>query len=104
MGCQINKIAPNGECLLNAIQESLKQDHGIELSDKNLSHKLFQEIKNRTSFYIQFTQNTSEVQLIQEIGKYLNRKRDTYTLPNVDLIIGAACNSLNVNIKHTTKI
>ena len=103
MGRQINKIASNGECLLNAIQESLKQDQGIELSDKNLSRKLFQEIKNRTAFYLQFTQNTTEMQLIQDIGKYLSRKRDTYTLPNVDLIIGAACNSLNININILQK-
>ena len=98
MGWQINKIAHNGECLLNAIQESLKQDHSIELSDKNLSQKLFQEIKNRSGFYLQFTQDNTEMQMLQEIHKYLSRKKDTYTLPNVDLIIGAACNSLNINI------
>ena len=38
------------------------------------------------------------MQMLQEIHKYLSRKKDTYTLPNVDLIIGAACNSLNINI------
>ena len=98
MGWQINKIAHNGECLLNAIQESLKQDHSIELSDKNLSQKLFQEIKNKSEFYLQFTQDNTEMQMLQEIHKYLSRKKDTYTLPNVDLIISAACNSLNINI------
>ena len=36
--------------------------------------------------------------MMQEICKYLSRKKDTYTLPSVDLIIGAACNSLNINI------
>ena len=38
------------------------------------------------------------MQMLQEIHKYLSRKKDTYALPNVDLIIGAACNSLNKNI------
>ena len=98
MGCQITKIASNGECLLNAIQKSLKQDHDIELSDKKLLHKRCQEIKNRTAFYLQFTENTNEVQLVQEIGKYLSMKKDTYTLPNIELIVDVTCNSLNINI------
>ena len=94
MGWQINKIALNGECLHNAIQEN----HSIELSDKNLLQKLFQEIKNRSGLFLQFTQDNTEMQMLQEIHKCLSRKKDTYILPNVDLIIGAACNSLNINI------
>ena len=43
------------------------------------------------------------MQMLQEIHKYLSRKKDTYTLPNVDSIIGAACNSLNINIHMLQK-
>ena len=98
LGHKIDMIASDGQCLLSAIQHSLVIDHNIKLSDKSLSHKLFQEIKNRSGFYLQFTQNTTEQDLLQDMAKYLNRKKKCYTMPNVDLILGAACNSLNINI------
>ena len=98
LGCKIDRIASDGQCLLNAIEHCLVIDHNIKLSDKSLSCKLFQEIKKRSGFYLQFTQNTTEQALLQDMAKYLNRKKRCYTIPNVDLILGAACNFLNINI------
>ena len=98
IGWKIIKIPSNGHCLLLAIKQSLDSDFQIQREDKNIARKIWKEIKDRLNFYREFTTLTPE-QLMRDAHKYLSMKKNTYTLEVVDVIVFAAANALNINIK-----
>ena len=82
-----------------AIRASLLYDHNIDLSERNMQHKVWREIKNHFPFYVEFTVNKTQDEVLQDVNKYLRSYGKNYTLPVIDVIVGACANSLNINIK-----
>ena len=98
IGQKIVKIPSNGHCLLLAIKQCLDSDFKIQREEKNIAHKIWQEIKDRLNFYHNFTTLTAE-ELMRDAHKYLSMKKNTYTLEIVDVIVFAMANALNINIQ-----
>ena len=73
-------------------------DFQIQREEKNIAQNIWKEIKDRLNFYREFTTLTPE-QLMRDAHKYLSMKKNTYTLEVVDVIVFAAANALNINIK-----
>ena len=80
---------------MNGIRASLLRDHNINLSERNMQCKVWREVKNCIPFYVEFTvKNTQD-----EVNKYLRSCGKNYTVPVIDVIVGACASSLNINIK-----
>ena len=99
MGQCVEKIAQNGFCLIESIATCLQKDLSAQITTKSIVQKIFHQIKGRVNFHAQFLPNYSTNDIIKDVCKYLNRKEKYYTLEVVDIVIGAAANTLNVNIK-----
>ena len=56
-------------------------------------------MKDRIPFYVEFAVNQTEKQVLKDVNKYLKTCGKNYTLPVIDVIIGAVVNCLNINIK-----
>ena len=85
--------------LINAIRACLLRDHKIELGQHTIQHKIWREVKDCIPFYVQFAVNQTEEQVLKDVNKYLKTCGKNYTLPVIDVIIGAVVNCLNINIK-----
>ena len=95
---KIIDIPSNGKCLLLAIKECLDVNFDIKRDVKNIVQKIWQELKDPVNYYADFiTQNAAD--LLNDARWYLSMKRNTYTLEVVDVIVCAAANALNLNIK-----
>ena len=84
---------------MNAIRASLLCDHNIDLSERNMQHKVWREVKDHIPFYVEFTVNKTQDEVLHDVNKYLRSYGKKYTLPIIDVIVGACTNSLNINIK-----
>ena len=85
--------------MMNAIRTSLLHDHNIDLSERNMQHKVWREDKNHIPFYVEFTVNKTQDEVLHDVNKYLRSYGESYTLPIFDVLIGACANSLNIDIK-----
>ena len=56
-------------------------------------------MKDHIPFYVEFAVNQTEEQVLKDANKYLKTCGKNYTLPVIDVIIGAIVNCLNINIK-----
>ena len=98
IGGKVVKIPSNGKCLLLAIKKCLEVDFDIKRDEKNIALKIWKELKDSLSFYSDFTiQNPMD--LLNDARWYLSVKRNTNTLEVADVIVCAAANALNLNIK-----
>ena len=98
IGRKVIEIPQNGKCLLLAIKKCLEVDFDINKDEKNIARKIWQEVKDSVNYYMDFTKLTS-TELLTDARRYLSMKRNTYTLKVVDVIVCAAANALNINIK-----
>ena len=80
---------------MNAIRASLLHDHNIDLSERNMQCKVWREVRK----HIPFTVNKTQDEVLYDVNKYLRSYSKNYTLPIIDVIVGACANSLNINIK-----
>ena len=84
---------------MNAIRASLLCDHNIDLSERNMQCKVLIEVENHIPFYVEFTVNKTQDEVLHDVNKYLRSYGKNYTLAIIDVIVGACANSLNINIK-----
>ena len=66
---------------------------------RTLCVKSSEKLKTRVTFYSQFLPNYTPNEIIKNVEKYLKQTEKCYTMEVVDIIIGAAANALNVNIR-----
>ena len=66
---------------------------------KSIAHKIFREVKDWITFYLHFLPNYTPNEIIKNVEKYLKQSEKCYKMEVVDIIIGAAANALNVNIR-----
>ena len=95
---KVVKIPSNSKCLLLAIKKCLAVNFHIKRDEKNIACKIWKELKDSLSFYSDFT-TQNHMDLLNDAWRYLSMKRNTYTLKVVDVIVCAAANALNINIK-----
>ena len=98
IGRKVVEILQNGKCLPLAIKKCLEVDFDINKDEKNIAHKIWQEVKDSVNYYTDFTTQTS-TELLTDAWRYLSMKKNIYTLEVVDVIVCAAANALNINIK-----
>ena len=84
---------------MNAIRAALLHEHNIDLSERNMQHKVWREVKNCIPFYVEFTVNKTQDEVLHDVNKYLKSYGKNCTLPVINVLIGACANSLNINIK-----
>ena len=81
-----------------AIKKCLDVDFDIKRDEKNIAQKIWQGLKDSVNYYADFTtQNATD--LLNDARQYLSMKRNTYTLEVVNVIVCAAANALNLDIK-----
>ena len=98
IGRKVIKIPFNGKCLLLAMKKCLEVDFDIKMDEKNIAHKIWQELKASLSYYSDFTTQNA-MDWLNDAWQYLSMKRNTYTLEMVDVIMCTVANALNINIK-----
>ena len=76
----------------------LQKDLSVEISTKSIACMIFTKSKT-VIFYAQFLPNYSTNDILKNVEKYLRKKEKCCTMEVVDIVIGAAANALNVNIK-----
>ena len=64
-----------------------------------MQHQVWREVKNRITFYVEFTVNKTQDEILHDVNKYLRSYGKNYTLPIIDVIVRACANSLNISIK-----
>ena len=62
-----------------------------------MQHKVWREVKNCIPFYVKFMMNKTQYEVLHDVNKYLRSYGKSYTLPIIDIIIGACANTLNIN-------
>ena len=98
IGRKVVKMPSNGKCLLLAMKKCLQVDFDIKRDEKNIVCKIWKELKDSLTFYSDFT-TQNPMDLLNDARWYLCMKRNTYTLKVVGVIVCAAANALNINIK-----
>ena len=79
--------------------QALKLDHDIHIDHKTIANRILKEINERIVFYVHFIcgERNKPDDVLEDVCKYIEEK--DYTIPVVDLIVGAAANALNINLK-----
>ena len=98
IGRKVVEIPSNGKCLLLVIKKCLEVNFDIKRDEKNIACKIWKELKDSLSIYSDFT-TQNPMDSLNDAWRYLSMKRNTYTLEVVDVIVCAAANALNINIK-----
>ena len=82
-----------------AIMQALKLDHDIHINHRTIANRIWKEINERIVFYIHFIcgERNKLDDVLEDVCKYIEEK--DYTIPAADLIVGAAANALNINLK-----
>ena len=96
-GRQVAKISGNGLCLVEAVRKALNKDLGIKNSKNGQAKEIWLEIKNRILFYQDFAPGETTTSILKTVYQYLKR-RGSYTLPIIDIMLPACATALNVNI------
>ena len=79
--------------------QALKLDHDIHIDHRTIANRIWKEINKRIIFYIRFIcgERNKQDDVLEDVCKYIEERN--YTIPIVDLIVGAAANALNINLK-----
>ena len=91
------KISGNRLCLVEAVCKALNKDLGIKIFKNAQAKKIWLEIKNRILFYEDFAPGET-TSILKTVYQYLKR-RGSYTLPIIDIMLPACATALNVNIR-----
>ena len=99
IGRRIEKVSSDGHCLMYAIMQALKLDHDIHIDHRTIANRIWKEINERIVFYIHFIcgERNKLDDVLEDVRKYIEEK--DYTIPVADLIVGAAANALNIDLK-----
>ena len=64
-----------------------------------IANRIWKEVNERIIFYVHFIcgERNKPDDVLEDVHKYIEEK--SYTIPVADLIVGAAANALNINIK-----
>ena len=98
-GQRIEKVSPDGHCLMYAIMQALKLVYDIQINHRTIANRIWKEINERIVFYVHFIcgERNKLDDVLEDVHKYIEEK--DYTIPDADLIVGAAANTLNINLK-----
>ena len=79
--------------------QALKLDHDIHINHRTIANRIWKEIIERIVFYVHFIcgERNKLDDVLEDVCKYIEEK--DYTIPAADLIVGAAANALNINLK-----
>ena len=79
--------------------QALKLDHDIHIDHTTIVNRIWKEINKRIIFYVHFIcgESNKPDDVLEDVHKYIEEKN--HTIPVADLIVGAAANALNINIK-----
>ena len=79
--------------------QALKLDHNIDISHTTIANRIWKEINERIIFYVHFIcgERNQPTDVLEDVCRYIEQK--DYTIPVADLIVGAAANALNINLK-----
>ena len=82
-----------------SIMQALKLDHNIHIDHGTIVNRIWKEINERIIFYVHFIcgERNKPDDDLNDVCKYIEEKN--YTILVADLIVGAAANALNINIK-----
>ena len=82
-----------------SIRQALKLDHDIHIDHKTIVQRIWKEINKRIIFYVHFIcgERNKLDDVFKDVCKYIEEK--DYTIPVADLIVSAAANALNINLK-----
>ena len=82
-----------------SIMQALKLDHNIHIDHGMIANRIWKEINEKIIFYVHFVcrERNKLDDVLNDVRKYIEEKN--YTLSVADLIVGAAANALNINIK-----
>ena len=99
VGRRIEKVSSDGHCLMYSIMQALKLDHNIHIDHGTIVNRIWKEINEQIIFYVHFIcgERNKLDDVLDDVRKYIEEKN--YILPVADLIVGAAANALNINIK-----
>ena len=99
IGRRVEKVSSDGHCLIYSIMQALKLDHNIDISHTTIANRIWKEINERIIFYVQFIcgERNQPTDVLEDVCRYIEQK--DYTIPVADLIVGAAANALNINLK-----
>ena len=98
IGQRIEKVSSDGHCLMYSIMQALKLDHDIHIDHRTIANRIWKEINERIIFYIHFIcGERNKPDDLKDVHKYIEEKN--YTIPVADLIVSAAANALNINLK-----
>ena len=92
------KISGNRLCLVEAVHKALNKDLGIKNSKNARAKKNLVRNKNQILFYQDFAPGETTTSILKTVYQYLKR-RGSYTLPIIDIMLPACATALNVNIK-----
>ena len=84
--------------MVEAVHKALNKDLGIKNSKNAQAKKNWLEIKNRILFYQDFAPGETTTSILKTVYQYLKR-RGSYTLPIIDIMLRACATALNVNIR-----
>ena len=92
-------MSSDGHCLMHSIMQALKLDHNIDISHTTIANRIWKEINERIVFYVNFIcgEQNQPTDVLEDVRRYIEQK--DYTIPVADLIVGAAANALNINLK-----
>ena len=79
--------------------QALKLDHDTNIDHRTIANRIWKEINERIVFYVHCIcgERNKPDYVLEDVCKY-TEERD-YTIPVADLIVGAAANALNINLK-----
>ena len=79
--------------------QALKLDHNINISHTTIANRIWKEINEQIVFYVHFIcgERNQPADVLEDVCRYTEQK--DYTIPVADLIVGAAANALNINLK-----
>ena len=99
IGQRIEKVSSDGHCLMYSIMQALKLDHDIHINHRTIANRIWKEINERIIFYIHFIcgERNKPDDVLEDVHKYIEEKN--YAIPVADLIVSAAANALNINLK-----
>ena len=82
-----------------SIMQALKLDHDIHINHRTIANRIWKEINKRIVFYVHFIcgERNKLDDVLEDVHKYTEEK--DYTIPVAELIVGAAANTLNINLK-----
>ena len=94
IGRRIEKVSLDGHCLMYSIMQALKLDHDIKIDHKTIGKK---STKESSFMCTSFVERNKPDDVLEDVHKYIEEK--DYTIPVADLIVSAAANVLNINLK-----